>query len=309
MTTLRHSASKPPQPGAEDMRVTGGRTAALTTALVFSALLITPFADCAAFDLLEGLWPGDSVSPPQQRQVLTREELLRMRQSVHDVPLRQLNADEQALLRAAATGDVEGLKKPLAGGINVSLRDFNGDNALALAVRGGHFEAVRELLSRGAWPSGKAADGLTPLAMAAVRGHVPIARALLRAGARADEYSDNKNNALTLAVLLGHSGVTRELLKHGADTALRSGSGPIHGGQPPLVMATVLENADIVKLLLDHGADPNLMDRDRQTALTWALLRGNRQIAETLLAGGSDLNLLPLPICKYTFEPGLSACQ
>ncbi len=314
MKALRHGAPKllqrDAQPGADDIRVTGGRTSALTAALVFSALMITPFADCAAFDLLEGLWPGDAaLSPSPQRQALTREELQRMRQSVHDVPLRQLNGDEQALFRAAAGGDVEGLKKALANGISVSVRDFNGDSALALAVRGGNFEAVRELLSRGAWPSGKAADGLTPLATAAMRGHVSITRALLRAGARPDESSDNGNNALTLAVLLGHAGVVRELLKYGADTALPGRSRPVHDGQPPLVMAAVLEHTDIVKLLLDHGADPDLMDRDRHTALQWALLRGNRQITEILLARGSDTALLPVPLCKFTFDPALSACQ
>jgi len=276
---------------------------------VSAAVALLATGECRAFDLLEGLGVSVRAIPASaERNPIKRDDLRRMAQNVHDVPLRELNAGERALFDAAAAGDLNVLKKMADSGVNVSTRDLNGDSALALAVRGSHFEAVRELLARGAWPNGKARDGRTPLATAAMRGQVPITRALLRAGARPDEFSDNKNTALTLAVMFGHAGVVRELVKAGADTSLPSGSSPLYEGQTPLIMGAVLGEQEIIDVLLANGADPDLMDPDRKTALYWALLRGHRQIAETLLKKGGNPDLLPIPLCRFSFDPVLSAC-
>jgi ankyrin repeat protein len=73
-------------------------------------------------------------------------------------------------------------------------------------------------------------------------------------------------------------------------------------------MGAVLGEQEIIDVLLANGADPDLMDPDRKTALYWALLRGHRQIAETLLKKGGNPDLLPIPLCRFSFDPVLSAC-
>lgn len=277
---------------------------------VFCSLMLMMAGHAAAFDQPEGLFSDNQRKQiSADRKQFTREDLLRMRMEVHGSPERALTAAERVFLDAAATADVDALRKSLAADVNIHVRALGGDTALMLAVRAGHLEVVRELLSRGAWPSGKAVDGFTPLATAARRGHAPIARELLRAGARTEERTDSRETALTLAVLFGHQAVVRELMMHGADPSVQSGSKPVHEGQPPLVMAAVLDQAGIVKVLLGYGADPNIRDGDRQTPLQWALLRGNREIAEALLTGGSDPELLPIGLCMFYFEPKLSKCR
>ena len=45
-----------------------------------------------------------------------------------------------------------------------------------------------------------------------------------------------------------------------------------------------------VKLLLENGADPDIQDDMGDTALTWAAVNGNIEIAELLLKYGADVN-------------------
>ena len=88
-----------------------------------------------------------------------------------------------ALHRAARAGDIEGLKRALAAGVDVDARDGRGWTALMHAVNQGWTLLVPVLLQGAAVVDMRAPDGATALFMAAVHGHTEIAALLMKAGA------------------------------------------------------------------------------------------------------------------------------
>lgn len=57
---------------------------------------------------------------------------------------------KEPLLAAAYRGDVAAIKRLLAGGTDINLKNKNGDDALILAADYGHGEAIKILLEKGA---------------------------------------------------------------------------------------------------------------------------------------------------------------
>jgi uncharacterized protein len=93
--------------------------------------------------------------------------------------------------------------------------------------------------------------GSTPLLFAARNGSVEPARLLIAAGANVNDQAPDGTSALAMA---SHSG-------HGA----------------------------VAAVLLEHGADPNV-DAGGYSALHAAVLRGDGELVERLLARGADVN-------------------
>jgi len=121
------------------------------------------------------------------------------------------------------------------------------------------------------------AAGLTPLHLAARQGHRDAAELLL--GRRADVNAQDNTGSTPL--------------HHAADA---SGREPLEAN--PYLTGPLLEQAqaeyqrhvDVVHLLLDHEAQADARDDNGDTPLLWAAMRGNRAIADLLLAHGADVN-------------------
>ena len=88
-----------------------------------------------------------------------------------------------AVLRAAATGNVSALKKALAAGADPNAHGKRGWTPLMYAANKGYTLLVPPLLAAGAKPNLRAADGATALFIAALHGHPEIFASLMKAGA------------------------------------------------------------------------------------------------------------------------------
>ena len=99
-----------------------------------------------------------------------------------------MHADERGLERerstieAARAGDAAMLAALLDAGVEVEVRNENGDGLLMLASYHGHVEATRFLLERGADPNVLNARGQAPLAGAVFKGDRAMVELLLWRG-------------------------------------------------------------------------------------------------------------------------------
>ena len=94
------------------------------------------------------------------------------------------DADNQQLLRAAATGDLAGVEAALQAGAAVDAHGQFGDTALNEAAQSGHLEVTRRLLDAGANLENVGGGDLTPVMAATFAGHFAVVQLLLERGAR-----------------------------------------------------------------------------------------------------------------------------
>jgi hypothetical protein len=94
-------------------------------------------------------------------------------------------AGPSALHRAAAQGDLAGLRAELHAGMDPDARDGQGRTAIVLAAEAGHVEAVETLVAAGADLERATRGPGSALEAAQRAGHVAVAAALLRSAAQA----------------------------------------------------------------------------------------------------------------------------
>ena len=119
--------------------------------------------------------------------------------SARSVPASLLPFDN-ALIDAARSGDLTGVKEQLANDANVNVQNAEGVTALMLAALTGHVDVVRELIARCANVNAKALDRRTALMMAARNGHTEIVQLLIDAGADVNARANYGRTALVYAM-------------------------------------------------------------------------------------------------------------
>ena len=107
-----------------------------------------------------------------------------------------------------------------------------------------------------------------PLIEATLAGNVDDVRSQLDKGTDPNLVY-NTNTALTYAARDGFTEIARLLIDHGAEVNWIDGE-----GVTPLILASFKNHIELVQLLLDHGADATVRDQWNQTALDYALRRG-----------------------------------
>lgn len=141
-------------------------------------------------------------------------ELLRKHGGKSAVKLGALSDD-------AANGNIESVKKHLAGGADVNGKDDLGRTPLYRAAYNGHSEIAVLFLAGGADADARDENGWTPLHGGAFKGHLDIVAALLakKAAVNAEDVDGDtpldwaKNKPEIAALLRKHGGKTRAELK------------------------------------------------------------------------------------------------
>ena len=207
---------------------------------------------------------------------------------------------------AVVTGNAEVVKQHLNSGTDPNIKDPNGAPILNSAAVYGHRDVVAALLEQGADVAGKDVEGNGALHAAAFLGRFEVVELLLEKGADAN-VKNNKGETpmMSLGVDWGTTqfiagllqitveqqsveagrGKSRELL------AKRGGKVGGGGGGGGLIGAIRKQDVAAVKRALSGDADPNQQDAQTGvTALGWASLVGNVEIARLLIEKRASIN-------------------
>lgn len=205
---------------------------------------------------------------------------------------RHKPSNEELLLQAARTGDLNLLEKMLAAGTNIECRYSEDSNTpLLTAVSYGQHQIVIRLLAHHANFTVKNESGFTPLALAAYSGKVETSKALLDAGAEIDTKTGDyhslygKTTPLGLAVMQDHADMVTLLIDRGADVNAVC----LHG-RTPLMMAVGSDDStiEIASKLLENGAKVNVQDNNGRTPLMGAVLSRRGDLVTLLLEHGAS---------------------
>ena len=201
-------------------------------------------------------------------------------------------ADEVArfgpLHAAAHKGDLDGIRRALAGGTPVDARDPYGRTAVHVAAFARQRDAIRALAAAGANLGLLENDRYDAVTIVAVADDEETLRVLLQLGASAKlTTSRYDGTALIAAAHLGHDGVVRQLIAAGApldhvnnlhwtaviESVVLGDGGPRH-------QATL-------KALIDAKANLQLADRSGRTPLALARDRGYAAMEAMLVKAGA----------------------
>jgi ankyrin repeat protein len=224
-------------------------------------------------------------------------EITALLRALHDPKKVQLlldhgaGVDDRAMVLAAmAPGSRKTLELLSLRGGDVNA-NVGGYTALMAAAYGGDFDAARWLVEHGADVTARSEAGCTALNGAAVSGNAAIVKLLLDRGAdpnvryqEPDSIGDFQTPLLN-AAWHGHAGCLKLLLERGADVNVQGG--PFD--RSPLLCAATTGSEETVRLLLAGGADVRAQDWKGDTALDWALLRGDTRIVQLLREAGAGI--------------------
>ena len=237
---------------------------------------------------------------------------------------------------ACTNGNVDELRSLLAiepGLIHARQTNVYGGTGLHAAAGRGRLDATRLLLEHGADPNARdTGDNAYPLHFAAGYGHLETVRALLDAGADVYGFGDlheadvigwaagwgspkdtrwdvmalllerGARHHIFSAIAAGDLDAIRKLVEQNPD-ALDRRMSRFEQGQTPLHFAIARKRHDILDLLIELGADVEAEDRNGQTALASAMLRGDRKAMQRLAEAGAKA---PEPVEVSGFQVSMA---
>jgi len=195
-----------------------------------------------------------------------------------------------ALLEAARSGDLEGVRRALAAGVepNASLDD--GETALHAAAREGNHAVVALLLDQHADPHRYDAEMRSPRWVALEAGHAAVAALFAPRGAT---WDDERQLLEAMDDGLDH---VRRLLEAGADPDGREQAGTPPVGEDvlidptatPMTQAAFWGDEALLEALLDAGGDPDRRDGVPMSPWGAAMLGDSASAAAYLVLRGAS---------------------
>jgi ankyrin repeat protein len=176
------------------------------------------------------------------------------------------------LVAASYPGTVNVLRLLLERGADLRAQDQTGQTALSLAVRSADIEVVRFLVDRGLDPTTLSAAARR---VAFARYDLPIVEFLMPTS------SAPSPDLLATATTWQPATLVARLIESGANV-----NGPISGAYARTTLMNAVSSeaagADTIKLLLERGANPNAKTTEGETALDWAIYKGDRAKVQVL---------------------------
>lgn len=173
--------------------------------------------------------------------------------------------------------------------INTPLTSVYQSELKAVIYWLGHEDDVRKIIAQGADVNEKNDAGETPLYIAAWTGNLEVAEILIEAGADVNVRDIYGDTPLMAAADQSNAQMIEKLISLGADVTVRNsdGSTPLH-----YAAGAFYGSAEAASILIDAGVDVNAINSFGRSALNYALLRGNDEISQVILAhGGKDVSL------------------
>lgn len=211
-----------------------------------------------------------------------------------DLNARSNLGNTPLMAAAASPGSAAAVAILLDHGADMTAKNERGRTPLRMATEGGDIEIVRLLLARAGEQEilDNVVRGAGPaIAIAAGSGFDDVANLLLEHGADPNRKEGRGGNGLNRALLAGDTELARTMILHGTNLNVRSQP----DDTPVAVLSAYneLDNPTIVELLRDRGVDFNAVNRDGQTALTWARLRGHADLIDALVEAGAPEGDMP----------------
>ena len=154
------------------------------------------------------------------------------------------------------------------------------DISIHEAAAEGNIEVVKQHLAAGTDVDFRNQQGFTPLHVAAQKGHNKVAELLIAKGANVNTSGRLIGTTpLDSAALLGHKEMVELLIDSGADI-----NPQIITGETPLQRAEQRGHSAIAEILRKHGGKAG------EVTLQLAILKGQKDVAKSLITGGADVN-------------------
>ena len=183
----------------------------------------------------------------------------------------------------------ESIELLISAGCNMNFRSANDNTQGTRCAFDGRIPLLRVFVNHGGDLTLRNLNDETPLLVACKASRLDVIHYLLtETSVSVNEIDQNKRTALHFACMIGKKDVFDALVdKYKADIHLTD-----IWGYSALFFAARLQKGNIglemVKILLERGIEVNLVDKNYNTALFYACLKGNFKVAKYLLENGAD---------------------
>ena len=214
---------------------------------------------------------------------------------------------------AAKAGDIGAIKRHLAKGTAVNVRNESGQSPLTFAALAGQESAARYLIENGADVNVRDNDGNTVLHGAAFLGRLTLVELLVQKGTSVDAVNKDGHTAKDVSSepwsdevregVIFVAGLLQVKIDPSQVMAARPKAAALIaklGGKSASELAgttrdrlwNVVKSGDLARLkqILDGGTDLERLNDEGVSALAWAGMCGQTKAVEMLIQRGSDVN-------------------
>lgn len=171
-------------------------------------------------------------------------------------------------------------------GIEINVRDRQGDTSLDYAFKLGDIGLIKLLIKKGAKISKKFQENINANFLAQVLEDKLFLEILLEQGIDINMQDSIGITILMIASEKGDKDLVKYLIKKGADVNIQN-----NYGDTALIFASEKGHFDVVDILLKENSNVNYRDCNNLTALMYACIRRRIGVVKLLLEKDVDLNI------------------